>query len=508
MSQESSRLPSPVTVETSCTAMRHSTSTSMPKLRDSCVACASSKVRCHRQKPSCSRCLKRKIPCEYVTSKRGGRNPAGRTEATTTSKINAKTASETAHKAPKLSTSPIEWFGPSFRGADEAEIPLHITTTSTLPSASSSTTFIDPFLTAGSSTSMEMQGPQSDFDRFIASASSYYSPLEYEKDFNTSMLGDLGDLGNLDAMSLVIDGDYTIPLTDPTLKSEGSITPAVLSSISSPSVSPTASQKIPPAFIDNILHEIQDYEANSFQCGCTLYAVCLMKQLFADQSAGDSALSANRTTASSRVQTTIARNKHAIDVVDSILQCYFPHDEYLTFILSIILLKVLDCYADAAHNRPSSDVGSTFGSGSASPVGRSDSIGNKLGSMEDLRTSRNSSISSSLPLGCSEKGRGSYGPGVESGQSARTSMHLILGELHRPQRVVNQLSDLLKKKTATNSGLGANMANCSSPGRTCSTGGSWNTSPFSDIIWKQLRQDLKRRLRKLSLEIIEALKKE
>ncbi|RYP72747.1 hypothetical protein DL770_007924 [Monosporascus sp. CRB-9-2] len=44
-----------------------------PKLRDSCHACASSKVKCHKEKPTCSRCSKRGITCEYFVIRRGGR---------------------------------------------------------------------------------------------------------------------------------------------------------------------------------------------------------------------------------------------------------------------------------------------------------------------------------------------------------------------------------------------------------------------------------------------------
>ncbi|KAF2468603.1 uncharacterized protein BDR25DRAFT_316063 [Lindgomyces ingoldianus] len=35
-----------------------STTAPTPKLRDSCDACASSKVKCHKEKPTCSRCAK------------------------------------------------------------------------------------------------------------------------------------------------------------------------------------------------------------------------------------------------------------------------------------------------------------------------------------------------------------------------------------------------------------------------------------------------------------------
>ena len=43
------------------------------KLRDSCHACARSKVRCPKQKPTCSRCEIRGTECQYFFTRRPGR---------------------------------------------------------------------------------------------------------------------------------------------------------------------------------------------------------------------------------------------------------------------------------------------------------------------------------------------------------------------------------------------------------------------------------------------------
>ncbi|GIZ48063.1 hypothetical protein CKM354_001113800 [Cercospora kikuchii] len=45
-------------------------------LRNSCDACAQAKLKCKKEKPSCSRCTKRGIPCIYLFSKRAGRKPS------------------------------------------------------------------------------------------------------------------------------------------------------------------------------------------------------------------------------------------------------------------------------------------------------------------------------------------------------------------------------------------------------------------------------------------------
>ncbi|KAL2179566.1 uncharacterized protein P884DRAFT_195178, partial [Thermothelomyces heterothallicus CBS 202.75] len=43
---------------------------SQRKLRDSCTDCASSKVRCGKEKPTCSRCARRGVACVYLVSRR------------------------------------------------------------------------------------------------------------------------------------------------------------------------------------------------------------------------------------------------------------------------------------------------------------------------------------------------------------------------------------------------------------------------------------------------------
>ena len=62
---------------------RRSTILPGPKLRDSCHACAASKVKCNKGKPTCSRCEKRNAACEYVATKRAGRKHDSRLSNTT-----------------------------------------------------------------------------------------------------------------------------------------------------------------------------------------------------------------------------------------------------------------------------------------------------------------------------------------------------------------------------------------------------------------------------------------
>jgi hypothetical protein len=53
--------------------MTNPSDTAAIKLRHSCDACALSKVKCQKQKPTCSRCQRRGVACHYLAIKRSGR---------------------------------------------------------------------------------------------------------------------------------------------------------------------------------------------------------------------------------------------------------------------------------------------------------------------------------------------------------------------------------------------------------------------------------------------------
>lgn len=492
------------TAISSTTSTRHTTPTNMPKLRDSCVACASSKVRCHRQKPSCSRCMKRGITCEYVTSKRGGRNPASRSETTTETIVSPVVTLE----SPQLSNSPVDWFGSSPCGKDFSKTPPTI-------SVSALNTLLDPFLSLEPSPSMGFDGLENDLDRFLASAAPFY-PVEPEKNLDIH-LGDPGDL-DPNAFSMVINSNCMNSLSEHVPGSDDVVTPALLSTSNSrSSVSPASSQLPLPAFGSDIL-PLEKYElegTTDSPCGCLLCATNLLRQLFTQPPTISPAHNAgSKASLSYHIQDIIARNKVVIDTVNTILQCHFSHDSYLLVMLSMILLKVLDTYADAAQStRPWTP--STAPTGTVTPTGSGSSSVSKHGNTEDKIHARQRSYSSQSPSRHTERERSVYGGmGPESGaQSARGSLQLVLGELHRPQRLVNQLSDILMevaaKRNMYETGSNPHGSNHPSPGKAFVTGGNYSPgSLFSDIILRQLGLDLKRRLQRLSLEIIEALKRE
>lgn len=478
-------------VETSSSSKtRPALGSTVPKLRDSCVACASSKVRCHRQKPSCSKCVARGIKCEYVRSKRGGRNPAARSDITTIDCLETTTTMPTVVTlgSPQLPVSPVNWFAP----LPAASYPCQ---TSTTMSVASSSKVSDPL---DSSPSTGFPGLESEFEQFIASASDSYFASS-KKDLNH-----IGDLGDLDSFSMAF-------IENDTFSTSGEAdTPAPISSDPQSSVSSASSQLFPPVFTNDILQNNHDSETTSSKCGCKIWAVGLMKQFFTDSPA-DSPSSSGTTTPTHYIRTIISRNKQAIDKIDAILRCSCSHDGYLLVLLSMILLKVMDCYADAAKTRRSSALSTTSGSENTSGAGSSDN--SNYGNTENTGSVRSRTVPTNLPLGHSDKRRSfTYVSETDATKSARSSMHLILGELHRPQRLVNQLSDMIKAEEAKSSAYepnNAHLLNYSGLGKVGSIGVNPNPiSLFSDIFLRQLGLDLRRRLQKLSLEIREALRRE
>ena len=96
---------------------------------------------------------------------------------------------------------------------------------------------------------------------------------------------------------------------------------------------------------------------------------------------------------------------------------------------------------------------------------------------------------------------GSYCIGGDD--QGRMAAQLVLSELHRVQRLVNQLSMRLKSQGMRN---GAGSPSSSSDSQDSVSDGE-SALPFSATMLDQLEVDLRKRLRTLSLEIVEMLRR-
>ena len=217
-------------------------------------------------------------------------------------------------------------------------------------------------------------------------------------------------------------------------------------------------------------------------CFCLVRALGLMKQLFPKPSTPcttSATQGLDKDTTIPTIQAVMAKNEHTIEAVSTMLQCSCSQDGYLLTIMSLIVFKVLSWYAAAARKTPSSDDDNQ--------------------SVQSSRTfhSRQSSLSEQVvqdPVVV-----GSYR--LEGEDSARMARQLVLSELHRVQRLLNQLSAKLKAQAAKS---GADTPNSLSDGNSDSEA----ALPLSKLMLDQLEVDLRKRLRALSLEIVEGLRGE
>lgn len=255
------------------------------------------------------------------------------------------------------------------------------------------------------------------------------------------------------------------------------------------------------------------------------------------------------------IDSVISENKQVIESLTNLLDCHCSQDEYLISIMTLIVLKVMSWYAAAAADdsiSPSSPFTTrqhqprqqpqksflTARPGSGLDPGPTASSGSASASPAD-RTALSSSSSLSLSLSSS-----SYGSSLGSEQvlrapatvgnycvaghhQGRMAAQLVLSELHRVQRLVNALAKRLESvrlRAAGEAECGSGFsAGSGSLGMESSSGGGGNggggngggeatnfgvrAAPFSVLTFRRLEEDLRRRLRMLSTETIDVLRR-
>lgn len=132
-------------------------------------------------------------------------------------------------------------------------------------------------------------------------------------------------------------------------------------------------------------------------------------------------------------QAIVAENQQTVEVISSILQCQCSQDGYLPTIVALVLFKVMDWYEAVARVLPISS-----SSSSSSSLSGAQSLG------RDGKLSQFSSSSGHSPDMVVHQQHHKPGYGADGEDLGRMAAQLILSQLHRVQRVVNQLSPKLK----------------------------------------------------------------
>lgn len=442
----------------------------VPKLRDSCQACSASKVKCNRKKPTCERCEKRGLTCEYLVTRRAGRT-------------------KQRHNEPRMSSSAF-LFGPSWPASTPSATATPTDCGPNLPSPAHMN--LNALLTPPETSVVSPLTSLNAADLFGSPVMAFpgldtldFDPLcQSSFDFTT----DHKNHGFFEGIGCAqpADSHFTLPRVPPedtfSVMEDariGQTRTANSGTLSPPFFNPdpktdtgTGSSTSPGSGPD-------DAAPGCSGC-CLLQATTLLQQLFANLPATCTPSSTSpkegddpNGSTTSNLEDVISKNKETIDKVNMMLNCPCSQDAYLLAIMALIVFKVLGWYAAVARETPKAS------SSESRPLPKS------------LYPDRRRSADGDLH-------------GIDEEDYERRAGQVVLSELHCVQRLVNQLSQRLKADSIRCS-LGP-LSSAENATKTKTNSGKW--SPFSPAMLDQLETDLRKGLRNLSSEIVNMLRRE
>ncbi|RYP66988.1 hypothetical protein DL771_007484 [Monosporascus sp. 5C6A] len=283
------------------------------KLRDSCQACAASKVKCSKDKPTCARCKERGTTCQYLVTQRTGRKFRRRNSENVQ---NNATPGQTI--TPPLSTSPYS--------------PGEVKTATGVP-------FLDsPFTTLDTS-----------LDDFIASLPTPPSlslpATPNQNGRNQPNVSPEYTQEGYPASSCPLNpADIPLPsYEDPLYASNETTLDPLEYGLDALACSFQTTQL-------SQLGATPSLNGGSEQPDCLKTALRLM----GDLSCRESPLSASPTPTgyehqAAPLQTIIEKNREAIETISAMLQFACSQDGYFLVVVSLVISKVLSGYAAAAR---------------------------------------------------------------------------------------------------------------------------------------------------------------
>lgn len=478
-----------------------------PKLRDSCQTCASSKVKCTKEKPKCSRCAKRGLTCEYLATKRAGRT-SYKKQAAAAAAAKLRLAGGASHD--NLNNDAILVDG--LPGSQSAGVlPSQATSTSSTPSTVDGWFALNAFAAANNSSNhhglfgdMNQLPSFDDYLEFSATPTTALSPAGSTEShqmpdphfFSINNIEGLDLRSESSASSSSCYGtgpsssgfaDFDHAFGNPGFAVGSLQEPSSLTSRRSSANTTATSSPQPPACRTLLSSSSSHCSSSSSYTSCVPRALDLLKQLTAPAQGAPCPMStsggsrSHNTPAPLTIQAVIAHNRQTIEAVRSMLECPCSADNFLPIVLTLVIYKVFGWYAAAA--RP---VQFTQSSSPSSPTASN--------------SSRSSSISDRSSCGSPHVVVvGSY-YGLDGEDSPYMAGQLVLSELHRVQRIVNQLSVRLTAAAANSS--------CSAYDINSSSIEAFPVSLFSAPLLHQFEKDLKKGLKKLSLDIVRELERE
>ncbi len=433
------------------------------KLRDSCIHCANSKVKCNKEKPVCSRCVRRRLECEYKVSRRTGR---------TSRAVNQLSGIAAATRTTGTSTSPA--LQPASIGISTAASVLSSTVAT---SCQPETSLLTPI------TTIPVIHPSP--EHCIAQTPDLWRSFLSSSAFNT----DVGDFSSLMPMADDVGDIFASVMPSPQFDN------CAIDSIATQGIANSASVSEHRLFPTPELSDTKSTapcEASTNHLTCCLSIVLdIFKDLFPNaptackQPGGHQAPGPART-----IESVISQNKQIMDTINAVLDCPCSHDGYVISIVSLAVFKVMGWYIAAARDKTvTSDDGMEWGHDTVIYPGKS-----------DLPASEERALLSPDMVG-------SYC--IDYKNQNRMAAQLVLSELHRVQQLVNVLSSRLESIR-----LSTCLASDSTFGSASSAEALDNPlltamqiAPLSGSTFCQLEEDLRKRLRAISSETIDILRR-
>lgn len=521
------------------------------KLRDSCNACAVSKLKCSKEKPLCARCAKRGLRCEYFATRRAGRRhdlgARQRQQDDGPVSVNngsddgsdARSSVHVAVSAAPDATSHAH-FTPSWdvHMCDDPHDSTHPALSDALSSPNAHTLAGDDsapwqLLTAVMPDANDLfasfplgempsqlhvfnmnpvgeepkKMPNSDSDGLDFGP---FTGFELAPDTGTLVLDETG-FDAVDHFSLSTAWDSP---SSPSLSPRSSLLSSASSSLTTASVFTTATTQ--RTSVSNSNHSNSPPGSHGFAptilasttapwpaSGCCLFrALELLTNLFPSSAActcqAPSALSSGTeipivSTAlhddkGPTMQHVVAKNKQTLEAIQIILECPCSgaDNSYLLAVISLVILKVLGWYKAAVQDLPVAMWTQQHRSSVGNP--RKGEAGNDPIPTRERR--RRPACHAERVL---QTPAVIDGYRLDGDDQARMAAQLVLSELHRVQRLVNVLGSRLKQGPEGG-------------GRNLGSGNPGDTPVFSPAWFGQLETDLRKRVRSLSLEIVDMLR--
>ncbi|KAK4646101.1 hypothetical protein QC761_207360 [Podospora bellae-mahoneyi] len=457
------------------------------KLRDSCTECASSKVKCGKEKPTCSRCVRRGAKCTYMASRRTGRTSSNASKIAAENNANGATIDVNSGTG-SARNERIEPSRPVLRVGtplNTQSTTMTMTTTNTSAAGDQQTRHSTP----GPGPELDAIDPElwssimSPSGLITCDPASLSPPL-------TSIGTDVGSLFDLDFHSpMVID----YPVADHAGDGEGRPVSDLTSRIN-------ASVTDRDVFASHHLTSEFDWSVVQKPQCCFSIAIDILSRLFPPAPAGCKHPPASQvdTPKARTIESVISENKQTIESLTRLLDCDCSTDQYLISLMTLIALKVMGWYAAAADDAASAHPaafewpGSQSSSRSRSSVSSGSVASGSLGE-QVLR----------LPTIV-----GNYC--VAGQHQDRMAAQLVLSELHRVQKIVNGLSSRLESirlRAAQDGGSGASSGSSNVGDVSEQPLGGARAGPLSVPTFTQLEDDLRKRFRVLSSETINVLRR-